>query len=530
MQKVDRKDRKSHPKARRTALIVTVVFLTLVLACYQAVTRDDPLPAAPAPEQGVLIARETAEVERIEVQLRAGEGWAAVQTAPDTLTIEGDPPVTADSAVAARLLQAVAVIGYNEVLAEDLQALSAPAAEFGLENPREVLTVRYTDGTELTVRIGDRFSDGDETFYYMTADGDSRLLALDVGTAEDLTVDRALLRPVRQPSIQRARIDRISVTLPEEERVWALEGSVTDPDAADRWVLEKPVRYPADGTALENLRKNAANLRLGAFVAEAAPETLTAYGFDSPRAVIEVRMAEGTTLVTGADGALEERDWPGETVTFTLGGAKNDMVDYILFEGDICTVSHFLLSGILDTKPLATLTRYPVLTALSNLRSLTWTDAEGTTRWEVERTEQVAPNNDLVLDAEGNPVWDVTLTRNGAPADWDAFGAAYQRLLVVRVSGVLPADWQTEEAPHTLLTFATETGATHTIALYTFDALHDAVAVDGSCVFYLVRGGLGSLPAEGAEGGPGGATDETDETDETDGTEGAEDAERAGRI
>ena len=100
-------------------------------------------------------------------------------------------------------------------------------------------------------------------------------------------------------------------------------------------------------------------------------EELAKYGFDQPRAVITVHMAEGTTLVTDEAGSAAERDWPEETLTFTVGSARNELVDYVCFRDTICTVSRFMVSAVTDTVPLDTLTRYPVRTSLSNLKRLT---------------------------------------------------------------------------------------------------------------------------------------------------------------
>ena len=54
----------------------------------------------------------------------------------------------------------------------------------------------------------------------------------------------------------------------------------------------------------------------------------------------------------------------------------------------------------------------------------------------------------------------------------------------------LPEGWGTEETPHTVYAFDDVAGDRHTVALTAFDALHDAVIIDGSAVFYLIRGGF----------------------------------------
>ena len=135
------------------------------------------------------------------------------------------------------------------------------------------------------------------------------------------------------------------------------------------------------------------------------------------------------------------------------------------------------------------MSRYPVLVALGNLASLTVQKQDAfPIVYALTRTERVAPNNDLALDDAGNVIWDVHLTRNGAPADYDAFASAYSALVATGVAGMLPAEDDFTGEPHTLYTFCDVDGAVHTIALTSYGVLHDAVSVDGHQAFYIAKG------------------------------------------
>ena len=95
-------------------------------------------------------------------------------------------------------------------------------------------------------------------------------------------------------------------------------------------------------------------------------------------------------------------------------------------------------------------------------------------------------------EAEGeNPGREVLL--NGEEISWDVFEAAYDRLLTVTFSGTLPENAQWNEA-YKKYTFRTLSGGTHTVTLSDWDGIHDAVTVDGSTLFYLIRGGMTGLP------------------------------------
>ena len=66
-------------------------------------------------------------------------------------------------------------------------------------------------------------------------------------------------------------------------------------------------------------------------------------------------------------------------------------------------------------------------------------------------------------------------------------------LLTVTVSGKLPegAEWG---ETHTKYAFRTVSGGTHTVELCDFDGIHDAVRMDGYCMFYLIKDGMTELP------------------------------------
>lgn len=495
--KVTRRRRKDRPWLRWMILALAVLVLAGSLIAVRMLNTKKPVTALPVEVTDTTIARyDPADVTSITLAMRSGDGWTVTQDADGLLWAEGDDRFTVDTMTAAVLLDAACVVRFTEVLSDDPAEYTDRLADFGLAEPRAVVAVRYADGTCVTMRIGERAGSDEAPYYYMTVDGDDRLMTLDVGTKDDLVIERALLHAVEQPILHKARMDQITIALPDEEYAWMLQGEITDGDAADRWQLTSPVRYPADGTAMENLRTNLANLRMGSYVAAASPETLTACGFDAPRMVLTVHQAAGSLGMTSAAGTYDIVDWPADEVTLTVGAAASDVLDYVLFNGSIYTTSHFLLDVFFEIRPASTLTRYPVLTAPDNLASLTVTQDGVTTAYVVTRTEQVAPNNELVYDADGHVVCDVTVTCNGEDMPWTAFEAAYNDLLLVTVSGTLPNHWAPTDPVHTAYRFETLTGITHTLELTRFDAFHDAVLVDGCAMFYLVKGGVQFAPAE----------------------------------
>ena len=165
------------------------------------------------------------------------------------------------------------------------------------------------------------------------------------------------------------------------------------------------------------------------------------------------------------------------------------MTAYVRFGDEIYTISWFSLSPFIEAEPLSTAARYTVATPLNSMESLT-VEKQGTeaVHYAIVRMDQESGNDD---NAEQETT--IRCLRNGEEIPYETFSAAWERLLTVTVSGRLPADWQPKEA-HTRYTFRTVSGGRHTLELSDYDAMHDAVTMDGHTMFYLIKGGMTELP------------------------------------
>ncbi len=478
------------PTEKKRILLLFFLLMMLIViaaAALLASQPEEPAPAAPVSSARNLFEYAPSEVTSITIRRGEEAPWTVTQS-DGLLTLLGEGGFTLSESTSAALLDAASILPCEAVLTDDPAEYRDHLADFGLDAPRYEATITYTDGVVAHLRVGSPGAENN-AWYYMTVEGDDRLFTFSRGMVEALFVSRDSLWDVASPVIHKARIDRITLTGPDGVTQWALHGDITDADAGDKWGITAPFSYPADAQAMSTLLANAANLRLGAYVGPATAENLSAYGFDAPRLTIDIHMAAGTIGVTGAEGGVAPTDFPESTVTFVIGGTKNDMVDYVRFGESIYVSSHFTMGMFIGYDVAATMSRYPVLTALGNLAALTIREGDALTEYTLTRTEQVAPNNELITDEDGNPVYDVTVARNGEVIDYTTFKTAYNALAMVTVSGTLPAV-EALPAPHTAYTFTDVDGTAHTVELTTFDVLHDAVIVDGHAAFYLIKGGF----------------------------------------
>ena len=496
MQKVERQKHKERRRGRLTALLMCAVLLIAGVTAGLLLRKkaEEEPPKARERVTGAITQRSTEDLQSVTITIRGEKTWVLLQDGEGRLSLQRDiysdnEPYAVDESAAKMILDAAANLTYEDVFTENRADWEGQAADFGLADPLVKAEILFRDGQAVTARIGNSADPEDNAYYYLTVDGDDRLYAVAAGTVEDLRSEKELLHPVTQIQVFSTLLDRITVrngdgTVRTE---WALQGRVSDQDAAENWRVTVPFSYPADYDMIRNMRDAAEDLRLGIYIGKADEANLADYGLDSPTAELEFHMAEGSTGTVSDSGVYDVSDWEERTVTLTLGKQKSEMVDYVLCGGEIYTINHFTVSTFTETEAIATAARYPVATPLNSLESVTIEkQGEETIHYGVLR--QGGENGETADTETSN-----RCIRNGEEIPWEAFEAAYERLLTVTISGRMGGDYTLKDA-HTKYTFRTVSGGTHTVELSDYDGVHDAVTMDGMTLFYLIRGGMTELP------------------------------------
>ena len=247
--------KKKHAVRRhsRILLLIFAVVLVAAAACLMIFAlMPAPAPETPAheDEEITLWAVESADITRIRIAVRNQDAWSALQTESGALVLEGENSFTVDADIAETLLSGLKSVT-AEVLSDDWNGTDEEWAAFGLDDPESVVTVDFADGSSHTLRIGSA-PQYENSWQYAQLDGDTRLLSVSRGLAEECYVTRGSLHSVEQLTIHADRLDEITLLNAEGEitQQWRLNGAITNADAQDRWMLTTPVSYPADGTAM----------------------------------------------------------------------------------------------------------------------------------------------------------------------------------------------------------------------------------------------------------------------------------------
>ena len=495
MQKPERKQHKDRRPLRALPLAAALLLLAGGVTTAILLSRPQEKPAREEKHWGMLTERQPEELVSVTVQRRGEDPWTLVRAEDGSLHPENEEGWTVSDQQASLLRETVTRLRYEEVLvggdagSDAAYSWQNTPEDFGLADPRVTVTACFTDGTELTLHIGSDTGLEDE-WHYMTVEGDDRLFAVASAVAADLDVEYALLRPVPKPEIVGALLDQITVY--DSEKIiaeWQLAGSVEDRDAGCNWEVTAPFQAPADEESIQNLKKSAEDLRLGVWLAPATEENLGRYGFDIPRRVLLFHMAKGSTGTVSETGVYDVTDHEEKTVELIVGDSPDDLASYVRFGDNLYTVSAFTLQTFTSPDPMSTVARYPVLTPLESLESLT-----------VEENGEIIEY--VLQEAAAEPPAEAAPSRrcflNGKEIPYETFTAAYERLLTVTFSGRLPENTDMEallaKEPYRKYTFRTLSGGTHTVLLRSWDDMHDAVTVDGSTLFYLIKGGMTDLP------------------------------------
>ena len=488
MLQVSKKTHRKTPRKLLWVLLGAAVLTAAALVCFTG-GKEAEIPHREI-TGGTILDYQKTDIQSIQVRIRGNEGWFAERDGEGRLRMDGGEGWELDEILGERIEDALAHLVYEDILTEDPGDYQDRLSEFGLEDPEIIANVTFSDGREAVIRIGNDSGLEDEDFRFMTVDGDSRLYAVAGSLVKDLYVEKDLLHPVIQPEIQLGRIDRITVMNGDGtmKAQWELQGRITDRDADSGWQVTYPFLYPASQDRMVTLKKNIGNLRMGIFVADAENADLEQYGLKEPVFILEIHMAQGSTGTVTEHGAYDVRNHPEETIRYLIGNARNEMTDYCLFGSSIYTVNHFTVSAVIGSGPTETLARYPVTLTAENLRSLEIIrEGEETVLYEL------IPGEADEEGAEEGAEKRTKCLKNGKEISAEAFLAAYERWRVVNVSGTLPQGWKKKETK-TKFVFSSGQGKTHTVELSDFDALHDAVTVDGQTLFYLVRNSFDEMP------------------------------------
>jgi len=474
--------RRALSAGRRKKWLIPLLLLALLAALaggWLLLRRETPeLPLPQTAQSTVLCDRAAQELRRVAIENPYDAPYALIQT-ENGWQMEGDAGFVFRETMLEDMVNNACQIITEDTVADLNGPAGWTAADFGLAEGCVRVTAEFTDGAGLAFRIGVPVA-GEIPGYYFQLEGDSRVFIISQDVYEAYSNTRMALHEVSDPALNGSLIDRIAFTGSQP---------LTLEKQADGWYMTAPFRYPLSDAAMDALLKKLEGLRFAQYVGRADALDLAALGLQPPLRTLTLDIAP--SIVTGYDDAgqvIGERALDGYQLIFALGDYANEVSFYCLYRGEVVKATVFSAGFLLTQGYDGLLLAAPFNAPTNDLQRLVWRQEGAETAYDISLRERVLPNNDLETDENGSVVYDVIVSRGSEAVDSDAFFNAYRSLVSLRTEDRLPADYTLPDAAPVLEVTLERSASARTVALYPYDALHRAVAVDGVARFLVEKG------------------------------------------
>lgn len=486
MERVPKK--KKGRSLRPLVLLGVMVFLGAAAGVGVWLIHRAPAALPPLPEReeaALLFSRPTEEIASVTVTPRQGEPYTLLPREEGFVLQTEENTALRESAVK-ELRLSLDGLPAESVLRASLDPENGlDAAAFGLEPAAARVEVRYQDGETVTLLVGDMTPDEETPQRYCMRKGDPRLFTLLEADSAAFLREKDYLRAFDQPELDGSLLDRIEIA-----------GGVNcvfryDPSG---WQMEAPYQYPAASARMEALLKKISGMGFSAYLGDAEKLPLSAYGLDDPAFVITLTQAPSVLTGPTADGGEISIQVAEKRYSLALGNAAKDSVLYALWEGGVYEASAFLLGFWQEIDPRDYLLRKPVNFLINDLSAVSFSRGGLKRGYEVRMVESITANNQIAVDEYGHTLYDCAVRRVGEKEDIDAetFLSWYTALAGLNADGDLPEGTECTGEPRGEIILEND-HLTRTIRLYAWDALHDALWVDGTALFYVQKSWLDTL-------------------------------------
>lgn len=447
----------------------------------------EPLPLYEPQETVLLLSRPREDI--FSVAITPPEGGAYVLLQENGAFYLADRPgenLRAD--IVNEMLITLTELPAESVILDDVRhSGSVTPWDFGLEPPLAAVAVTYTDGEKKELSIGYETPDQEKPQRYCMVSGDDRLYTVLWADSAALMRSGDTLPDFTQPQLDASLLDRIDVS---GDLKWSLYYTPSG------WYMDAPFAYPLDTVRTDALLSRVGAIAFEAYLGDADTVNLAAYGLDAP--ALNIHLTQAATVITGEteNGETVSLPLPEISYSLALGAETGKSGVYLLWQGKVYRASNFLLGFWKTLNIRDYLLEKPVNLLINDLNLVAFSSNGKENRYEVRLVESVTENNQIATDEYGRVLYDCAVRRAGEKEDMDAeaFLSWYTALAGLSADGALPENYEISGESRGRITLAND-HLTRVIEFYPWDALHDAVAVDGKAVFYIRKTWLDSLPA-----------------------------------
>lgn len=475
MEKVPRKKEKRPVKKGPLLLILLGAGLLIGTGAYFLRPRTE-LPSFPdSPAPAVLLSRPQEEIAYLDIAPREGEAYRVLWT-EGAAALDGREKIPLQTDLTDEMLRMAATVTAETTVWEntDIEGVAA----FGLHDPQLTLTVGYTDGENKKLFLGD-LAPEERPQRYAAVEGDPRLYTVLEADCEIFFHDRDYLRAFDQPKVDASLLDRIEIA-----------GDVTldmryTPSG---WEMDAPFSYPAAPARVSALLTQISAMAFESCLGDRAELQLSDYGLEEP--ALKITLTQAPTVIEGetAEGEQVRLNVPQTAYTLWVGAETGKSGVYILWRDQVFRASNFLLGFWKTIRAEDLLLQQPVNFLVNDLTYVSFSLGDIRGAYRVAMVESVTDNNLIATDEYGRTLYECEVTGDGdgKAVDQAAFLNWYTALASLKGTGRLPADYAvTGDAEAEII--LRSNSIVRTVAFYPYDALHCALAVNGTALYYTPR-------------------------------------------
>ena len=455
-----------------SALVLAVALLVLIPIIQQRHPAEkQTIPVADQPVRTLEIA-DASQVQSITVYPHGEESYTLVMQDGQLYADTPAGPVQLNQDYADELLKAVTEMTVQGVVADHQQEVQEGLEEMGLQPPVSRAVVRYADGSQQSIEIGNQVPGTSYSYYrWSGADG---VYMCDEGIRDALNRSYKRMLPLTQPEIvgsllTQLRLDEMTVCFDVDE-AGQLQATLTE-----------PYIYPVSDEETQNLVTLLENFRLGTQEPQINEQNRGDYGFDDPLCIVEVQTREGTASSVDEDGQLTLEQVPAQTLRFVIGREEGDYYYTCEYNGGYYLISRFLAEGLVTATPGGLATRNPASLGDAFITDVSIETAGNSLQVQVSRTQRVLPNNQVETDTDGTVLYDTSILFNGETASQERLDELLDHLNQLTTTGDAPANWlpSAQEKPRWTIRLQTEGGRQRLLEAYRLDTFTDVLCVDG---------------------------------------------------
>ncbi len=303
-------------------------------------------------------------------------------------------------------------------------------SEYGLDDPRSVVTVTYSDGTSVNVKVGNVYGSNEGT--YVLLNDEDVVYVVSVYAGNYLTFSMADL--MNLPSLSQTGLSAQTVYFIDKDRKETVLSYIPgELSRAEEWYLIKPTVCGTNSENVDALFENIGNLALTSYYCAEAGEDISKFGFDKPYCEVQSYDADGKLLDHFVVGSMVEdkKDTfycsllTGEDETFEKSPVytvKADQIAYI--QPDVVQIAD------------------PYLLSLNVywLRKGSFVIDGEKYELTIDREYRYDDDGNVVLDEDGVESTTNTYYINGQKIDEKQFKTFYSKVLFLTIEGITDKD------------------------------------------------------------------------------------------